>query len=286
MIFLMGLTFFELPRLSYLCRLYSKDCFVRQRYFTPEKVGSDFFHGISKFLFRVFEVLEPLLGGNPNSIHRYITRLLVERKVMHVITTNFDDMFESALASSLEKVTFYYSWEEVDNLKMNFSHPSIIKPHGSFFDKDGKDITNTTILTTTESIYRYSKEIILKKWAKLLKGFTIVFLGYSGRDRLDVVPILSHLTNSDIIWVCHTNDRNIEIADELSDLLSKEIKTLMKSTIRITPISCHSEKFLAVLGDFLGSIYDEESVEETNSRSNYSISIKRAGFLPPIFPLL
>ena len=234
--------------------------------------------------FRVFEILEPLLGGTPNSIHHYVTKLLLEKKIRSLVTTNFDDMLETALGHRISEISFYYSWQEVHELKDNLSKPSIIKPHGSFFDKSNNDIASSTILTTTESIFKSSREFVLKEWAKLFSGSTIVFLGYSGRDRLDVIPLLSFLTNSDIIWVCHNNDQELKLPTEIDDIVSKEIKTLIESGTNITPVSGHTEKFLSVLGTNIGIDYDESYSESNSKRHNSFAAFKKAGFLPPVYP--
>jgi len=235
-------------------------------------------------LFRVFEVLQPLLEGNPNSIHYYLTKLLLAKKVKHIITTNFDDMLESALQNDLSKIMFYYSWREIDKFEKNISKQSIIKLHGSFFNKENHEITTSTILTTTEGIYSSSKLSILKQWADVLKGYTLVFMGYSGRDRLDVIPLLSYLSNSDIIWICHTDNKEIEIVTDIDNFLSKEMITLTKVGNNVTPLTCHTEQFLSVLGEYLGYKYDVRNYKTIQARSNFSISVKGSGFLPPIFP--
>jgi hypothetical protein len=224
------------------------------------------------------QVLKPLLIYKPNSVHQYLTKILVEKKVKHIITTNFDDLFESALEDYINQINFYYSWQEIEELEDNFLIPSIIKLHGSFFDKNG-DLITDSILTTTDSIYKSSVEVTLKKWAKLFSGYTIVFLGYSGRDRFDVIPMLSYLKNTNVIWICHNDEHTIKFPQKSDDILSKEVRILLKGNHKIIPLTCHTEHFLTILGKHINSQYDATNLTFSNSRrKSYPL------YFPAIFP--
>jgi len=238
-------------------------------------------------LFRVFETLEPLTNGEPNTIHYSLARLLSSRKAAHLFTTNFDNMIECALGDELHNVKTYYSWDDCDRFRSQQQSPSLLKIHGSFVDAGGKDIAASTILTTIDAIYRSSKEAHLRKWAEFLNGRSVVFLGYSGRDRIDVIPMLSYANGAHMVWLCHSSDDRFRICTESDPLLSKEVRGLMEGGADIVPIAGRTDQFLEVLGQTCCLEHGGQGDIPPATNDRYKrkpTSFVRAGFMPPVFP--
>jgi hypothetical protein len=194
-------------------------------------------------LFRTYEVLEPLTAGDPNDLHHCLAKLLVCGKAKHLITTNFDNLFERALTDA-GRIRFYYGWgPDVDQLEKEFARPSIAKVHGSFVNVLGEDITQQTVATTLDKLYFDASPHLLRRWAALLSGHTILFLGYSGRDRLDVMRMLPQLQNSPLVWFLHSPEESVGISRSTESLLSREVRGLAGKDGRVILLCWFSVKW-------------------------------------------
>ena len=199
-------------------------------------------------LFRVFEVLEPLTAGRTNAFHAYLVRLLTEHKIAHLITTNFDYMFECALGEQLGDVSTFYGWQDIDKLTRELTRPSLVKLHGSILDRERQDISKATVLTTVDQIYKGSERSLLQRWASALDGKTILFLGYSGRDRLDVMRLVSYLDRSWLVWVSHTDSPALRVSGP-DDSLSREVRAIAQGeSPSIVVVSGRTKQFVSDFG--------------------------------------
>lgn len=236
-------------------------------------------------LWRVFEVLEPLTDGEPNALHRYLAGLLVSRRVSQIITTNFDDMLEQAIELHGAHYAAYYSWKDIDEICRSPDVPALVKVHGSFLDTHGQDITLKTVLTTFGSIYRGSTTGTMRKWVPFLEKRTLLFLGCSGRDRIDVLRLLSFLRDATIVWVDHSDNQQLETVAGTPTISEGLTSLLRAGSPSITLVSGHTGRFLDLL---------EKALPGTTSEGNKSIPTgtkprgKPLTFMPvfraPLFP--
>ncbi len=233
-------------------------------------------------LFRVFELLKPLTTGRTNSFHAYLASLLAKRKIAHLFTTNFDYMFECALGKDLSKIDVLYGWQEIDRLQKRSHQPYLVKLHGSILGNNREDTTRQTILTTMDRIYQTSTQSLLKQWAGVLNGKTVLFLGYSGRDRLDVMRLLQLLDRSSLVWVNHTDSTQLRI-DDLSSALSPELKALVVGGgPSVTIVSGNTKRFLTEFGRAVKVGFPPSAFRATDCEAR-PMSFQSA-FMAPLFP--
>jgi len=142
-------------------------------------------------------LLEPFkLIQEPNFYHIFLANNL--KKGNHVITTNFDNLIETAL--NLSKNRILYSDEHFNQFEMNSLIESgyLLKLHGSLVDIYGND-TKQTIISTLDKLslgLLPSKQNVLKM---LLKNKILVFIGYSFSDYFDIMPFLRNLKHKSVI---------------------------------------------------------------------------------------
>lgn len=208
-------------------------------------------------LHRSLEIIDSLRMGEPNSVHHYLAYLLVSRQVGYIVTTNFDNLIEQAIGEEIGRVSVYYSFSDIERIPLGADAPVIFKLHGSFYDKDGNDVSST-IRATIERIGKgYSLEI-LHRWKKFLDGKTIVFLGYSGSDRMDVLPLLHLLDSSTIVWVDHSGDSRLELVSNGESNLGDGVRSVMRSRKDAYCVRGFTEGFLGEMGKAIGAEYSPQ----------------------------
>lgn len=130
------------------------------------------------------EVFAKLFDGNENINHRLIAQLLQTRKVLSIVTTNFDTYIEQALGwnSGDSRIIIPYA-ESLDILKDTDIAGKLIKLHGC---KSMPEYLGTTVEQITKTEYWTKTMTVLDKIFCADPSRTVLFLGYSCSDLWDV----------------------------------------------------------------------------------------------------
>ena len=231
-------------------------------------------------LSRTLELLEPLTRGTPNVMHRYVGRLMASGRARAVITTNFDNLIERALGTSRDSVPVAYGWEDAARCLAEPASTKLLKVHGSFVDMNGKDIATNTIRTTIDGVFRSSRHGPIAVAAQALDSATILVIGYSGRDRLDVIPFLASLHGCRVIWVHHKDVDEVELGS-LDGGTQSPVKRLVRAGVGVTEVAGPTERLLETLVERTAAAPLDDSDGRLTSVPR---SLRRTGFVPPIFP--
>lgn len=126
-----------------------------------------------------------------NKNHLFISYLI--SKGNSVITTNFDTLIE--IACEKNGVSFRKS---LGNKKLHPGFGGLFKIHGSIDDYESLQLT----------INQVGKGLGLNKqniFTETLAGNTVLVLGYSGLDQLDIMPVLKNASYKKLIWINHSS---------------------------------------------------------------------------------
>ena len=162
---------------------------------------------------------------SPNSQHQFLANFL--QKGHFVMTTNFDNLIELALASKIPKDEIKCIIKEDDFTK--FSDPEdaflngfkvVYKIHGSVSNiitkEDTKDSLNATIKAlgkNKEARSILELESFKQEFFKnITRNRTLIVLGYSGSDDFDIIPTLKRAEGlKSLIWINHIQDKSQEM---------------------------------------------------------------------------
>ena len=158
-----------------------------------------------------FDIIIDLFGLKTSSLfninHNIIALLIKEKFIRQVVTTNYDLLLEEALKEyNIENSSFIIqdpkNTEKIREtiikgylLKILEEKP-IIKLHGCC------SIGNTLVFTE-ENIDKW-KEIIYRISYQFLENTHTIFIGYSGKDYIDIMPAVKELSTKgkiDIYWL-------------------------------------------------------------------------------------
>lgn len=126
-----------------------------------------------------------------------------------LVTVNFDDLLERAVRTTGRAV------RTVDAFSRRRSGPAgpvidVLKLHGSLFrhDASGRRRSGGELQATIEAIAAHSPGVALApraygRFAEAVDGRTLVVIGYSASDDLDVVPSLAELRPLRVVWIDH-----------------------------------------------------------------------------------
>lgn len=216
-----------------------------------EMLMSQLAQGVDKGL---LDLLHPLRGGEPNQLHYFIADLLKSGAARRVITTNFDNLIEKALNKDICRISVV-----LDPNKDCTTHrrdPLLYKAHGSFLDPSGNDVS-ASILTTVESIGRsfYDSEKI-RSLASLFEDQVILVCGYSGNDRIDMLPALRMSKPQSILWLDHSESpvrvaSLLESQQHLAEVISRNGVFLRGNT----------QRFCDMVGRCLGVVAPSERAQ-------------------------
>lgn len=141
--------------------------------------------------------------GDPTQFHRLTRKLVEEKFVTQLMTTNFDKLIEGTNINNINVVYHEKYFQNLSSQVVNY-----IKIHGGSQRKN-------TIRTVISSIARKKLRTQRKKamrfffneaWLK-----TIFVFGYSCSDKMDITPCLREIKNSktNIIFIEHASDNKI-----------------------------------------------------------------------------
>lgn len=228
---------------------------------------------------RTLEILEPLTGGSPNAMHRCIAGLMASGRASHVITTNFDNLIERALGPHRSAPGVAYGWEDVPRLA-DCAGPRLLKVHGSFVDVHGADIATRTVRTTIDGIFASARAEHLAAAARRLPDVTVLVVGYSGRDRLDVMPFLASLPGGRVIWV-HHGETDRPLAGPPGGETPSHLKRLQRAGVDLRECVAHTQGLLESLATRLAVPRLDPSDDVPGS---VPAAFRRGGFVAPILP--
>lgn len=202
-------------------------------------------------LFRYDELLDDVKGGQPNSYHAFLAATLVSGTQTSVLTTNFDNLIEKCLGSYLDRILITF-----DINPPTSTGPVLAKLHGSFWDTHGNDIRKT-IAATIESITRGMSPNVVERWARYLDQRLIIVMGYSGRDRHDILPILWRSTGP-FIWISHRDGSPLKINEKSghSSELTPEVAELLFARNSSVFVEGETREFLRHAGRVFGVNFD------------------------------
>lgn len=168
------------------------------------------------------EVFAKLFDGNENINHRLMAQLLENKKVLSIVTTNFDTCIEQALGwnNGDSRVVIPYI-EPLDALKDMDITGKLIKLHGC---KSRPDYLGTTVEQITKTEYWTKTMTVLDKIFCADESRTVLFLGYSCSDLWDVAEYFhnARLLNKRLahcIYWQHSNMDDVSITANAYQML-------------------------------------------------------------------
>ena len=164
---------------------------------------------------RIF-VEKQIEGKTPSMGYAYLVKLIENKYINTIFTTNFDDLLNEAFYrySKVRPIVCAHD-SSISSITITSKRPKIIKLHGDYlFD----DIKST--LRETESLNDNMKD----KFIEFSKDHGLVVVGYAGNDR-SIMDILNMLLQKEdylkygIYWCIREGDK---ISEELRKLLWKD----------------------------------------------------------------
>jgi hypothetical protein len=135
------------------------------------------------------KVLASLYSSDvPNPCHRTIAELVADRKVRHIITTNYDLCLDAALRTlDVQRVL-----TEPDKENIDLARPVYFKIHGCASKPDSLMFS----LTAEHTMVRWKRDLL----ERLVGDAILITIGYSGRD-FEICPELIRLALP-VAWNC------------------------------------------------------------------------------------
>jgi len=177
----------------------------------------------------LIEYLKRILSSDkPNSDHLFLATALAAGN--HVITTNFDLLIEQAGTHLGVQFNRYVSSL---SLKTTISG-TLLKVHGSIDSSRSLAVTIDQIGLGLNSQRRSMLEALTKRR-------TVLVLGYSGYDQLDIMPALATCTYTRLIWISHDSSA-------VSPVRVKPPNLFVASLPRAQHYACDTLSFVRSLG--------------------------------------
>lgn len=159
-------------------------------------------------------------GASPSIGYKCLGKLLDARKIVNVLTTNFDDLVERSLPSDSTTSIFVISPESenrLDDCQIAPTSPQLFKLHGDFrYDR---------LQNTTEELQCLNQSI-QTRLLDFFKEYGIIFVGYSGRDR-SVMKMLKMAVDDQqcfrkgFYWCLISEEEPSQAVSELVDSLKR-----------------------------------------------------------------
>lgn len=177
-----------------------------------------------------------------NSNHMFLSNVLSMGN--NVITTNFDSLIEEACANN--KVPYQKTYGELKN------HPMLFKIHGSI--EDGK-----SLMMTINHVHKGLSNEKLSLLKFIANNKSLLVLGYSGYDQLDIMPALTQCVFRNILWINHQPNTNRPNFSTPKNVFIKNLKNL---------------KYIALNTNSLISELMEETIKSHNKNYRASKKVK------------
>lgn len=134
-------------------------------------------------------ILDLFALGNPNNNHVWIAELAKKGLLKIVVTTNFDELIESALNTNGVSYQLIYREDQFDSVDWEGSGLKVIKIHGSIHDR----------LNIAVTIKKVSGRELVHQRNKVIQGLlnnkqteSVLFMGYSCSDIFDISPTIEN----------------------------------------------------------------------------------------------
>ena len=184
------------------------------------KIPFEVINGLCPCKSKILNMLrDEMQVANPNHLHYFLMQSLANNPQNRaIITPNYDLAFENTILNSKINIIKRITLESDTNNLDPCSNKILFKIHGSFDDQSGKSL-----------VYELSQEGRLPGWKRglfhnLIKGRTIIIIGYSGID-FDICPEIALAEPRKIIWNFLDIDET-HLPANLS-LISKQIETIL-----------------------------------------------------------
>lgn len=132
-----------------------------------------------------------LTAGRPNANHLFAAWLL--RHGNPVITTNFDTLIEDSRPPVPRLI---------ESDQMMAGSAALFKIHGSIDRPE-------SLVATMDQVGRGLKPWQVARLKACTKGRTLLVLGYSGLDQIDIMPVLAECKYRRVIWIDHKSRRHV-----------------------------------------------------------------------------
>lgn len=187
-------------------------------------------------LLSIYAPLEKMLGifdkGEPTQFHWLTKKLVEEKLVTQLMTTNFDLLIERTNINNINVVYHEKYFQNLSSQVVNY-----IKIHGGSQRKN-------TIRTVISSIARKELRAQRKKAMRFFfneAGLKTIFVfGYSCSDEMDITPCLREIKNSktNIIFIQHAPD------DTISQFLIPKANPFAGFGISSKCIQCNTDNLI------------------------------------------
>ncbi|GAA4395073.1 hypothetical protein GCM10023153_16780 [Ornithinibacter aureus] len=180
----------------------------------------------------------------PSAVAEAIAQLAsVYQRRISVITTNFDEVLESAMGQAFESVSSFSfeNWETWTNLADDDHRASVMHLHGLIY---AEDRTSLGPLVLSESDFRLHGPEIQNRLAELLRGSDVLLVGASLADRNITTPLALSKNNGAsrfavLTPTLHRDDLTTQICAEVAVWQADS----MRKALGVKPIllKCHSQ---------------------------------------------
>ena len=173
------------------------------------------------------DYIEQILGDKqPGPGYIYLGSLISEGYFDTILTTNFDDLLESALRNYYGIRPIICSFDsEISSINIRSSRPKAIKMHGDYLFDNLKN-TDEEILSLDENMER--------KIIELCDSRGLIVVGYAGRDASVMDPFFENLRRNkrfldgDIHWCLHRPEETYDQTSITLQELAEESPYLAK----------------------------------------------------------
>ncbi len=156
------------------------------------------------------KLLDVFAGGEPNTNHILIAKLVKAGYLKTIVTTNFDTLIEKALEQEEwiagRDYEVVYKEEEFDAIDWNDYKIRLIKIHGSIEDKENIGVTMKKVASKQLSNQRQG--VINHVFSKG-KHKNVLVAGYSSSDAFDLTPHIRAIRENrkNVIYIQHDASR-------------------------------------------------------------------------------
>jgi tetratricopeptide (TPR) repeat protein len=192
-------------------------------------------HADLKALFGLFA------EGKPNAGHRFLARLATADLVTTIVTTNFDELIEQALAD--QGVPFQVAWRPEDLVAATRGGEGVhvVKLHGTVSDPGSLALLLERVAASHHVLPR--AEAIRSLWDSGNHD-TVLVLGYSCSDEFDISPAIASISGS--------GKRVVLVEHAASGWHARPLHTRMrKNPFREFPhgvrLACHTNRLMEKL---------------------------------------
>jgi len=163
---------------------------------------------LSRFV-GISELIDVFRDGKPGVAHVILARLFSRHLCNCIATTNIDQLFEQALLAEGNNIRPFVS---SNNLGSQLKPPCLLKLHGDVQDKESvmmtiKNVARRECIAAT----RRMLEGVFRSW----DHDTVIILGYSCSDTLDINPFLRSIAGrktKQVIFIEHSAELSMENA--------------------------------------------------------------------------